>query len=63
MIIAHAAPNHARDQAWSILDRLHFDPDVRPDWQAGPHASRDPRRYRTSPTAEVDRRRGISRSF
>lgn len=34
VIIGHAAPSDVRDEAWSILDRLRFDPDVRPDWKA-----------------------------
>jgi hypothetical protein len=34
VIIGRAAPSHIRDEAWSILDRLRFDPDVRPDWNA-----------------------------
>ena len=34
VIIGRAAPIHVRDEAWSILDRLRFDPDVRPDWKA-----------------------------
>jgi hypothetical protein len=43
VIIGRAAPKHVRDEAWSILDRLRFDPDVRPDWQASPLARpRDP---------------------
>jgi hypothetical protein len=35
VIIGRAAPRHVRDEAWSILDRLRFDPHVRPDWKAG----------------------------
>jgi hypothetical protein len=34
VIIGRAAPRHVRDEAWSILDRLRFDPHVRPDWKA-----------------------------
>jgi hypothetical protein len=34
VIIGRAAPTQVRDEAWSILDRLRFDPDVRPDWKA-----------------------------
>jgi hypothetical protein len=34
VIIGRAAPNHVRDEAWGILDRLHFDPSVRPEWKA-----------------------------
>lgn len=34
VIIGRAAPRHVRDEAWSILDRLRFDPRVRPDWKA-----------------------------
>jgi hypothetical protein len=34
VIIGRAAPNHVRHAAWSVLDRLRFDPDVRPDWKA-----------------------------
>jgi hypothetical protein len=36
VIIGQAAPPHVRDEAWGILDRLSFDPQVRPDWEAGP---------------------------
>jgi hypothetical protein len=34
VIIGRAAPKQVRDEAWSILDRLRFDPHVRPDWEA-----------------------------
>lgn len=34
VIIGRAASIQIRDEAWSILDRLRFDPDVRPDWKA-----------------------------
>jgi hypothetical protein len=34
VIIGRAAPKHVRNEAWSILDRLDLDPDVRPDWKA-----------------------------
>ena len=34
VIIGRAAPIQIRDEAWSILDRLRFDPSVRPDWKA-----------------------------
>lgn len=34
VIIGRAASSDVRDEAWSILDRLRFDPDVRPDWKA-----------------------------
>jgi hypothetical protein len=36
VIIGRAAPEHVRDEAWSILDRLRVDPEVRPDWRASP---------------------------
>jgi hypothetical protein len=34
LIIGRAAPRDVHDEAWGILDRLRFDPDVRPDWKA-----------------------------
>jgi hypothetical protein len=34
VIVGRAAPEHVRDEAWSILDRVRFDPAVRPDWKA-----------------------------
>jgi hypothetical protein len=34
VIVGEGAPRNVREQAWSILDRLRFDPDVRPDWKA-----------------------------
>jgi hypothetical protein len=34
VIVGRAAPAHVRDEAWSILDRLQLDPDVRPTWEA-----------------------------
>lgn len=36
VIIGREAPQHVRDEAWGILDRLRFDPHVRPDWPASP---------------------------
>jgi hypothetical protein len=36
VILGRAAPQHVRNEAWTILDRLRLDPGVRPDWKASP---------------------------
>jgi hypothetical protein len=34
VIVGRAAPAEVRNDAWSVLDRLQLDPDVRPTWEA-----------------------------
>jgi hypothetical protein len=36
VIVGRSAPERLRRQPWQILDSLRFDPEVRPDWEAGP---------------------------
>jgi hypothetical protein len=36
VVLGRDAPDGIRDQAFAVLDRLRFDPDVRPGWPASP---------------------------
>jgi hypothetical protein len=36
VIVGRSAPASVRDEPWRILDSLRLDPDVQPDWRAGP---------------------------